>query len=630
MPHSMKRGPQMGGGPGARAAAMRGAKPKDLRQTLKGLWAFLRKRKIMLFLAFFMVLLNIGASLAGTSYLQPIIDNFLQPVNADPTMAQRFAGLAGGVVTLGCIFMVSVVASYLQNRLMLTVSQRTINDIRGQLFNHLQGLPVGYFDSHTTGELMSRFTNDVDTLNDALQNGLTTLFSSAVMLGGILGMMLYRSLLLTAITLLIVPLLLLSTGKVMKISSKFFNAQQAALGEVNGYIEEIMTGQKVVKTFCYEDRARQEFEERNQRLQKAAQTAQGYAGMMMPLTRNINSVGYALVATVGGILTIFGSMTVGSLVVFLQLVQSFGRPINEASNQYNSIVTALAGAERIFQVMKVKPEDDGEEKQKGYQLVHGEGRDFYWQKGERRIPVRGDVRFEKVDFGYSPDKQILKEISLYAKPGQKIAFVGSTGAGKTTIINLLTRFYDINGGRITVDGIDIKEIDRADLRNAMSVVLQDTHLFTGTIYDNIRYGRPDATDEEVVEAAKLACAHGFIKRLKHGYDTVIEGDGANLSQGQRQLLNIARAAVADAPILILDEATSSVDTRTERLIEVGLDRLMEGRTTFVIAHRLSTVRNSNAIMVMEQGQIIERGTHQDLLDLKGRYYQLYTGAVELD
>lgn len=630
MAHGMKKGPSMGGGPGARMAAMKTEKPKNTKKTLLGLWAFLRKRKALLFLAFFMVLLNIGASLAGTSYLQPIIDNFLQPVNANPTLAERFAGLANGVVTLGCIFMVSVIASYLQNRLMLVVSQRTINDIRGQLFNHLQELPVGYFDSHTTGELMSRFTNDVDTLNDALQNGLTTLFSSAVMLGGILGMMIYRSVLLTVITLLIVPLLLLTTGKVMKASSKFFVTQQSALGEVNGYIEEIMTGQKVVKTFCYEDRARAEFDERNKRLQEAAQTAQGYAGMMMPLARNINSVGYAIVATVGGILTIFGSMTVGSLIVFLQLVQSFGRPINEASNQYNSIVTAIAGAERIFQVMKEAPEDLDEEKKKGYELVHGEGREFFWKKDGHSVPVKGDVRFENVDFGYSPEKKILKNISLFAKPGQKIAFVGSTGAGKTTIINLLTRFYDIDSGTITVDGIDIKDIDREDLRNAMSVVLQDTHLFTGTIYDNIRYGRPDATDEEVVEAAKLACAHGFIKRLKHGYDTIIEGDGANLSQGQRQLLNIARAAVADAPILILDEATSSVDTRTERLIEVGLDRLMEGRTTFVIAHRLSTVRNSNAIMVMEQGEIIERGTHDDLLALGGRYYQLYTGVVELD
>lgn len=603
-------------------------KPKNFKRTIWGLWQYLKKRKLLLILAFIMVLLNIGSSLAGVSALQPIIDNFLQPVHGNPTTAERFAGLLQGVMILGGIYLISVVAAYLQNRLMLMVSQRTINDVRRDLFNHLQGLPVKYFDTHTHGELMSRFTNDVDTLNDAMQNSLTTVFSSVITLAGIVGMMLYRSVWLTLLSLLMMPLMVFCASKVMKASSKHFVAQQKNLGEVNGYIEEIMTGQKVVKVFCYEDRAREAFEEKNENLRQAATLAQGFAGMMMPLSKNINNMNYALVATLGGILTVFGRMTVGSLVVFLQLVQNFGRPINEATNQYNAVITALAGAERIFEVMKETPEKREEDAE--FRLVHSEGRDYYWESASERIPVRGDVRFHDVTFGYDPEKVILKNISLFAKPGQKIAFVGSTGAGKTTITNLVTRFYDVDQGEITVDGIPIRKLEKDSLRAACSMVLQDTHLFTGTVRENIRYGRLSATDEEVEEAARLASAHSFIKRLPQGYDTMIEGDGANLSQGQRQLLNIARAAVADAPILILDEATSSVDTRTERHIEQGLDRLMQDRTTFVIAHRLSTVRNSNAIMVMEQGEIIERGTHEDLLALKGRYYQLYTGAAELD
>ena len=639
MEKPIKKAPKMGGGPGAQAAAKR-EKPKNTRQALLGIWAFLGKRKALLVIAFIMVLVSNIASLASNNYLQPLIDNFLQPTDGGLSAAERLTGLYRGLMVMMGIALIAIASSYLQNRLMMELSQRTIADVRRKLFDHLQGLPVRYFDTHTTGELMSRFTNDVDTLNDALQNGLTTLFSSAVTVLGIFCLMLYHSIPLTLITLLIVPVLLLSTGAVVKISSQYFAKQQAALGDVNGYIEEMMTGQKVIKTFCYEERAKAAFEEKNRVLAEAAQTAQGYAGMMIPIARNINNVAYAVVAAAGGIFTIFGNMTVGSLVVFLIFVQNFGRPLNEASSQYNSIITAIAGAERILQVLKETPENIEETQKQNtapvsgvkneFVLVHGEGRDFFWEKDGTRVAVRGDVRFENVEFGYSPEKKILNGVSLYAKPGQKIAFVGSTGAGKTTIINLLTRFYDVDAGRITADGIDIRDIARGSLRNAMAVVLQDTHLFTGTVYDNIRYGRPGATDAEVEEAAKLACADGFIKRLKHGYNTVIEGDGANLSQGQRQLLNIARAAVADSPILILDEATSSVDTRTERLIEIGLDRLMEGRTTFVIAHRLSTVRNSNAIMVMEHGTIIERGTHDDLLAQGGRYYQLYTGAAELD
>ncbi|MBQ2867356.1 MAG: ABC transporter ATP-binding protein, partial [Firmicutes bacterium] len=456
----------------------------------------------------------------------------------------------------------------------------------------------------------------------------------------ILYLMLKRSFFLTFLAVLSVPVTLLATGRVMRMARSYFAEQQKCLGSVNGYIEEIMTGQKVVKTFCYEDRAKEEFYQRNNALKTAAQLAQGYAGMMMPMSKNINSIFYAFIATIGGLMTIGGSMSVGSLVVFMQLVQNFGRPINELTHQYNALVTALAGTERINYVMSEEPEDaaelvrarDPEIIAEGglYRLINDHNGHFYWANEKDRREVRGDVRFNDVTFGYTPQKQILNGISLWAKPGQKIAFVGSTGAGKTTIINLLTGFYDINGGSITIDGIDLSRIHRQDLRNAMSVVLQDTHLFTGTIRDNIRYSKLDATDEEVVAAAKLAEADPFIRRLPQGYDTVIEGDGGNLSQGQRQLLNIARAALADSPILILDEATSSVDTRTERHIEKGLDSLMEGRTTFVIAHRLSTVRNSKAILVMEQGQIIERGTHEDLLEMQGRYYQLYTGAIELD
>lgn len=613
-------------GPGARKG-VRMEKPKNTRKTLAGLWQYLRRYRFLLAVAFAMVLLNIGASLAATSYLQPIIDNFLQPVGGGLSAAARLQGLTRGATVLFCIYLVSCAAAYGQSRLMVHIAQHTINDVRQDLFKHLQTLSIRYFDTHTHGEIMSRFTNDVDTLNDALQNGLTTLFSSVITLAGILGLMLYRSIPLTLLTLLFTPVLLFAVTRVMKASSKYFAAQQKHLGAVNGYIEEMMTGEKVVKVFGYEENAIARFDTLNQTLRESAASAQACAGLMMPMSKNLNQMNFALIAMVGGVLAVFGYLSVGGLVVFLQLVQQFNRPITEASNQYHAVVTAIAGAERIFEVIKEPEEQRADTAQ--YRLTRT-GDAWFWESAEARVPVRGDVRFHEVTFGYTPEKNVLKNISLYAKPGQKIAFVGSTGAGKTTVMNLLTRFYDIDQGSITVDGIDLKQIARDSLRQAMSVVLQDTHLFTGTVMENIRYGRLDATDDEVIAAAKTASAHSFIMRLPQGYQTVIEGDGANLSQGQRQLLNIARATVADTPILVLDEATSSVDTRTERLIERGLDGLMKNRTTFIIAHRLSTVRESNAIMVMEQGNIVERGTHEELLALQGRYHQLYTGVLELD
>jgi len=608
-------------------------KPKDFKGTLKFLWTYLKAKKVLLFITAILILINVFFSLAATNYLEPIINNFLQPVNTNPTTNERLTGLLNGVTVLFGLYVVSILAAYMQSRLMVYSTQKIINSIRQDLFNHLQTLSVRYYDTHTHGELMSRFTNDIDTLNDALNNSLTAFFTSILNISGILFLMFSKSVPLTIFILLMTPLLFTIVGKITKRSSNYFIEQQSNLGKVNGYIEEIVTGQKVVKVFCYEKNAQEKFEELNENLRISATNAQGFAGMLMPLLMNTNNVIYALISMFGGLLAVSGFLNVGELVVFLTLTKQFARPINESANQFNSVITALAGTERIYEVMKEQPEKA--DLPNSAKLIK-EGNDFFWQqydtngKPSNKVPVCGDVRFFDVTFGYNPNKTILKNISLYAKPGQKIAFVGSTGAGKTTIMNLITRFYDNYEGTITFDGIDVKNIEKESLRLALSVVLQDTHLFTDTVRENIRYGRPGATDEEVIEAAKLASAHSFINRLPYGYDTMIEGDGANLSQGQRQLLNIARAAIADAPILILDEATSSVDTRTERHIEHGLDRLMSNRTTFVIAHRLSTVRNSKAIMVMEKGEIIERGTHEDLLDLKGRYYELYTGAVELD
>ena len=521
-------------------------------------------------------------------------------------------GLFLGLMVMAGVYLVGIVASYLQSRIMISISQESIKNLRNGLFQKMQSLPVRFFDTTNHGEIMSRFTNDVDAIGDMLNNTIVQLISAAITLVGTFSLMVYTNIYLTVVVLVMIPVLTKAGQFVTKHSRKYYKAQQAALGTLNGYIEETVTGQKVVKVFCHEKMAEDEFEFLNYDLRDKQIRAQFFGGIMGPVMGNLSQVTYTLTAAIGGILCVVRGFDIGGLTVFLNYSRQFSRPINEISMQVNTIFSALAGAERVFAVMDQEPELED-----SFQAVELK-------------EVKGEVELKQVTFGYQPDKVILKNISLYAKPGQKIALVGSTGAGKTTITNLLTRFYDIQKGTITIDGIEIQKIKRDSLRKNISMVLQDTHLFTGTVRENIRYGRMDASDEEVVEAAKLASAHSFIMRLEHGYDTMLEGDGANLSQGQRQLLNIARAAISRAPILILDEATSSVDTRTEKHIEHGMDRLMAERTTFVIAHRLSTVRNADAIMVLENGEIIERGNHEQLLALQGRYYQLYTGVLELD
>ena len=602
------RGPGRGhGGPGRTMGPV--GKPKNSKQTVKRLLKYLEQDRLMLVIAFVCVIANTLTGLAGSYMLRPLINTYIVPTDGSKGSV---SGLVGGLAVLGIIYLIGVAANYLQARIMLTVAQGSLMKIRTDLFAKLQDLPVKFYDRNANGDLMSRFTNDVDTIGMMLSNTLVQLFAGILSIIGTFALMLYTNVLLTVITIVMLPLMMRAAGFVAGKSRKYFSAQQAALGAMNGYIEETITGQKVVKVFCHEEIAEEEFDILNKDLRNKQIKAQFLGGLMGPVMGNLSQVNYALTACVGGILCVLKGFDVGGLTVFLNFSRQFSRPINEISMQVSNIFSALAGAERVFAVMDAEPEtpDDAD-------AVSMEG-------------MKGHVTLEHVTFGYDPDKIILKDISLYAKPGQKIAFVGSTGAGKTTITNLINRFYDIQGGSISIDGVDVRHIKRDELRKNIAMVLQDTHLFTGTVMENIRYGRLDATDEEVIEAAKTASAHSFIMRLPKGYDTVLESDGANLSQGQRQLLNIARAAVSKAPILILDEATSSVDTRTEKHIERGMDQLMEDRTTFVIAHRLSTVRNANAIMVLEKGVIIERGDHDDLLRQKGRYYELYTGMTELD
>ncbi len=597
-----------GVGPGRQRVRM-GGKPKDSAQTIRRLMQYINEDKAKIAVAFICILLNTGATLAGSYMLRPIINIYIAPTDGSRGNA---AGLFFSLVVLAMIYFTGVCANYLQAKVMLTVAQNALVKLRNDLFTKMQSLPLRYYDTNSNGDLMSRFTNDVDTIGNMLSSTLVQLFSGVLSLVGTLVLMIYTNIYLTVITLIMIPLMMRAGGAVARRSQKYFSAQQAALGLVNGYIEETITGQKVVKVFCHEEVAEEEFSILNQELRDNQIRAQFFGGIMGPVMGNLSQVNYSLTACIGGLLCVVKNFDVGGLTVFLNFSRQFSRPINEISMQVSNVFSALAGAERVFRVMDEEPEAADLPQAKVLE------------------PMKGFVRLEDVSFGYNPEKTILKHISLYAKPGQKIAFVGSTGAGKTTITNLLNRFYDIQSGEITIDGVNIREIARENLRKNIAVVLQDTHLFTGTVRENIRYGRLDATDEEVVQAAKTASAHSFIMRLPDGYDTLLEGDGANLSQGQRQLLNIARAAISKAPILILDEATSSVDTRTEKHIEHGMDRLMKDRTTFVIAHRLSTVRNANAIMVLENGEIIERGDHDDLVAQHGRYYQLYTGLSELE
>ena len=595
-------------GPG-RHGSGGGGKPKNSRETVRRLMGYLEKDRLGMAAAFLCVIVGTATNLAGAYMLRPIINRYIVPPDG---RSGDSAGLMRALIVMGIVYFLSVAASYIQSRIMLTIAQNALLRIRGELFSRMQKLPLRFYDTNSNGDLMSRFTNDVDTIGNMLSSTLIQLFSGALSIVGTLFLMLYTNVWLTAITLLMIPLMMKAGGFVAARSRSFFSEQQSALGALNGYIEETIQGQKVVKVFNHEETAKEEFGWLNQDLREKQIRAQFFGGVMGPVMNNLSQVNYALTACIGGLFCVFRNFDVGGLTVFLNFSRHFSRPINEISMQVSNVFSALAGAERVFALMDAEPEAAD-----APDAVSGE-------------PIRGEVVLSHVTFGYEPGQVILRDVSLYAKPGQKIAFVGSTGAGKTTITNLINRFYDIQEGSITIDGVDVRRMKRDFLRKNIAMVLQDTHLFTGTVRVNIRYGRLDATDEEVVEAAKTASAHSFIMRLPAGYDTMLEGDGANLSQGQRQLLNIARAAVSKAPILILDEATSSVDTRTEKHIEHGMDRLMQNRTTLVIAHRLSTVRNANAIMVLEHGKIIERGDHEDLLRERGRYYELYTGMTELD
>ncbi len=635
--NSASHGESLRGAPHGRRAK---GKPKNISATIRRLLTYVGKYKFRLILVFLCMILTTISSLVAGYFLAPIINRLTFVVSGEEQKQSPFEALAddlieklmntklissitintvsevsfyviSAIIILLSVYLISVLGSYLQSRLMLSVSQNSIQSIRDDLFGKLQKLPVRYFDSHPTGEIMSRFTNDVDNIDVMLNNSLTSIVSGIISLVGTFVFMLTTNIWLTLVTVVFIPILVFAAGYIGKRSSKYYVAQQAAIGAVNGYIEETISGQKVIKVFNHENECIEEMELINEDLRDKQQKAQFWGGVTGPIMHNISLICYAITLGVGGVLLFFKKLSVGGLTLFADYSKRFSMPINQLSMQISTLFAALAGAERVFNVMDEIPEEPD-------------------ALNAKKEGIHGYVELKNVSFGYVPEKTVLRNISLYAKPGQKIAFVGSTGAGKTTVTNLLNRFYDIEEGEITIDGVPLKEYNREYLRENIAMVLQDTHLFTGTVMENIRYGRLDASDEEVIAAAKTASAHSFIMRLENGYDTLLEGDGANLSQGQRQLLNIARAALSKAPILVLDEATSSVDTRTERHIEHGMDRLMKDRTTFVIAHRLSTVRNSNAIMVLEKGEIIERGSHDDLLALGGRYYELYTGLKELD
>ena len=628
MPPMRHGGPGHGPGGGPKGGFR---KPKDLRGTLGKLMRYLGRYKAHLVVVVFLLVISSACTVGGSYLIKPLINDYILPGD--------FRGLARMLCVMAAVYIMGAACSFGYARIMVHVSQNTVAKIRADLFERMQKLPLKYFDTHTHGELMSRYTNDIETVSEALNNSFGSLISCTLNFTGTIAMMIVLSPVLTLITFAMLAVMLLVVKTIGGRSRRYFAAQQKALGEVNGYIEEMIEGQKVIKVFNHESAAKEGFDQRNEAYRQAGTRAQIYAGIMMPVMGNLSYINYAVTCCVGGLLAI-RSGDLGGLAAFLQYTRQVSQPITQISQQVNTILSAVAGAERVFEVMEAQPEvDEGK-----VTLVRvTEGRDgslaeanfdtgaWAWKKPDGELaPLRGDVRFDHVVFGYDEDQTVLHDVSLFAKPGQKIAFVGSTGAGKTTITNLINRFYEIRSGTITYDGIDVRDIEKDSLRRSLGVVLQDTHLFTGTVADNIRYGRLDATDEEVEAAAKLAGADSFIRRLPKGYQTVLSGDGGNLSQGERQLLNIARAACANPPVLILDEATSSIDTRTEKIIEKGMDRLMAGRTVFVIAHRLSTVRNAKAIMVLEQGQIIERGDHDDLIAQHGRYYQLYTGQMELD
>ncbi len=615
-------------GPGGPGGGFR--KPKNIRSTLGKLMRYLGRYKLHLVLVAALLVVSSACTVGGSYLIRPLINDYILPGD--------FPGLARMLAIMALVYVLGAVCSYGYSRIMVQIAQTTMANIRADLFSRMQDLPLKFFDTHTHGELMSRYTNDIETVSEALNNSFGSLISCTLTFTGTIVMMLVLSPALTLVTFATLAVMLGVVKTIGSRSRRYFAGQQKALGEVNGYIEEMIEGQKVIKVFNHEPEAQAGFQQRNEAYRDAATRAQIFSGMMMPAMGNLNYINYAVTCCVGGLLAIRNG-DLGGLAAFLQYSRQVGQPITQISQQVNTILSAVAGAERIFEIMETPTETDegkvrlvraAEDEAGTLTRVHRDTNAWAWLKPDGTlVPLRGDVRFDHVVFGYDEGRTILHDVSLFAKPGQKIAFVGSTGAGKTTITSLINRFYEIQGGTITYDGIDIRDIAKESLRRSLGVVLQDTHLFTGTVADNIRYGRLEATDREVEAAAKLAGADGFIRHLPQGYRTVLSGGGSGLSQGERQLLNIARAACANPPVLILDEATSSIDTRTEKLIEKGMDRLMAGRTVFVIAHRLSTVRNARAIMVLEQGEIIERGDHDDLLAQKGRYYQLYTGLAEL-